>query len=373
MSTAHALLGPSGAHKWIHCTPSARLEEQFPDTTSEYAAEGSLAHSIAELKLKKAFVEPMGPRTFNKELKKLQKDPLYQDEMLKHTDTYLNYVSEIVHSFTSPPYIAVEKKLDYSQYVPEGFGTGDCILIHDNTLYVIDFKYGQGVPVSAFENPQMMLYALGALLDYSFLYPIEKVKMAIVQPRRDSISEYETTADDIMYFATNTVQGAAKLAWKGEGEFVPGEHCRFCRAGSLCRARAVFNTSLESYHYMTPSLISNEEVGSILEKAQDLAKWADKLEAYALAETLKGVEIPGWKAVEGRGKRTFKDQDTAFKHLTANGYEEALLYKREPLTVPAIEELLGKETYKNLMETFVIVEPGKPTLVPISVNRSSVI
>ena len=185
----HALLSASGSARWLACTPSARLEAQFPETTSEYAEEGILAHEIAELKLRKA-TEPMGPRKFNNRIKKFKENPLYQDEMLKHTDTYLDYVSGIVHEYAIRPYVAVEKKLDYSAYVPEGFGTGDCIIIGGDTLHVIDFKYGKGVPVSAETNPQMMLYALGAYLEYSFLYPIEKVVMSIVQPRLDSISEF---------------------------------------------------------------------------------------------------------------------------------------------------------------------------------------
>jgi len=367
----HALLGASGAHKWLHCTPSARLEETLPDSTSEYAQEGSLAHEIGELKLRKAFVEPMGPRTFTNRLKKLQANPLYQEEMLRHTETYLDYVSGVVHGYKTLPYVAIEKKLEYGTYAPEGFGTGDSIIIGGSLMHVIDFKYGKGVPVSAFENPQMKLYALGALLEYSILYGIEQIVMVIVQPRLDSISEFVMSVSDLMYWATNTVMGAAEMAWKGEGEFVPGEHCRFCRANALCRARAEFNTSLEEFGYQKPPLLTNEEVGQILERAQDLAKWAKDLESYALSETLKGVEIPGWKAVAGRGSRKFIDIDEAFKFLVSKGYAEALLYKREPLSAPAIEELLGKPIYKELLIDTDKVEktPGKPTLVPASDPR----
>lgn len=367
----HALLGASGAHKWLHCTPSARLEETLPDSTSEYAQEGSLAHEIGELKLRKAFTDPMGPRTFTNRLKKLQANPLYQEEMLRHTDTYLDYVSGVVHGYKTLPYVAIEKKLDYGKYAPEGFGTGDCIVIGGSVMYVIDLKYGKGVPVSAFENPQMMLYALGALLEYSILYNIEQIMMVIVQPRLDSISEFVMSVSDLMYWATNTVMGAAEKAWKGEGEFVPGEHCRFCRANALCRARADFNTSLEGFNYMRPPLISNEEVGQILERAQDLAKWAKDLEEYALSETLKGGIIPGWKSVAGRGSRKFTDIDKAFKFLVESGFAEALLYKREPLTAPAVEELIGKEAFKALSTEHVIKTPGKPTLVPESDPREA--
>lgn len=368
----HAILSASSAHRWLVCTPSARLEETFPESTSEYAEEGRLAHNIAELKLRKYFIEPMSPRSFNNRLKKFKEHELYQDEMLRHTDTYMEYIQSIVHSFSSPPYIAVEKKLDFSSYVPEGFGTGDCIIIGGSVLWVIDLKYGKGVSVSAENNPQMMLYALGAYEAYNFLYPIETVKMAIVQPRLDSISEWEISINDLLYWATNTVMGAAQKAWTGEGEYVSGGHCQFCRAKSLCRARAEFNMALEEYRGMKPPLISNEEVGQILAKAQDLVKWVKDLEEYALAECLVGNEIPGWKAVEGRSVRQFTDQDEAFKVLIENGIDEAMLYERKPITLAATEKLLGKKKFEELLSEFVERPPGKPTLVPETDKREPI-
>lgn len=372
MSGKHALLSASGAARWLACTPSARLEEQFPDSTSTYAEEGILAHEIAELKLRKAFTEPMGPRKFNNRIKKFKENPLYQDEMLKHTDTYLDYVSGIVHEYAIRPYVAVEKKLDYSAYVPEGFGTGDCIIIGGDTLHVIDFKYGKGVPVSAETNPQMMLYALGAYLEYSFLYPIEKIVVAIVQPRLDSISEWEISTDVLLYWATNTVMGAAEKAFKGEGDFVPGEHCRFCRAKSLCRARSEFNTAIEDKYPDKPPLLSNDEVGQLLIKARDLAKWVKDLEEYALAECLAGSEIPGWKAVEGRSVRQFTDQEQAFNVLVQHGIEEAMLYERKPITLSATEKLVGKKKFNELLASFVDKPPGKPALAPESDKRDPI-
>lgn len=367
----HALLSASASHRWLLCTPSARLEETLPETKSNYAKEGRLAHEIAELKLRKHFTEPMGPRTFSKKLKKLQQNPLYQEEMLKHTDTYMDYVSKVVHTFDSPPYIAIEKKLDYSLYAPEGFGTGDCVIIGGNTLHVIDFKYGKGVPVSAISNPQMMLYALGAYTTYSFLFPIETIKMAIVQPRKDNLSEDSITINDLLAWG-ESVKPIAQKAFNGEGEFIPGDYCKFCRAKALCRARSEFNVSLEEYNLVKPPLISNEEVGQILKKAQDLAKWAKDLENYALSECLKGNQIPGWKAVEGRSIRKFTDQDKAFKILTADGIKKAMLYKREPLTLAKTEELIGKAKFKELLSSYVITPPGKPTLVKESDKRNPI-
>lgn len=368
----HALLSASSAHKWLHCTPSARLEEQFPEVTTEYAEEGRLAHAIAELKLRKAFIEPIGPKTYNNRLNKFKNDPLFQEEMLKHTETYLDYVSKIVHGFNAPPYIAIEKRIDYSTYAPEGFGTGDCIIIGGNILQIVDFKYGKGVPVSAEDNPQMKLYALGAYATYSFLYPIDTVRMSIVQPRLDNISESSLPISELLNWGKN-IKPLAQIAFAGGGVFTPGDWCRFCRAKALCRARSEFNTSLEEFHQMKPPLISNEEVGQILEKAKNLAAWVKDLEDYALSECLKGNEIPGWKAVEGRSTRQFIDQDKAFEILKANGIEEAMLYERKPLTLADVEKLIGKAKFKELLSEYVNTPPGKPTLVPISDKREAII
>lgn len=368
---SHALLSASSSHRWLNCTPSARLEASMPETQSNYADEGNLAHDIAELKVNKHFT-PMGPRTFANKLKKLQEDPLYQDEMLIHTDAYLNYISGIIHSFKTPPYIAVEKKLDYGNFVPEGFGTGDCIIIGGNVLRVIDFKYGKGVPVSAVDNPQMKLYALGAYEAYSFLYTIEKVIMSIFQPRiEDEASEYEITIDELIDWGVD-IKPIAQAAYEGKGEFISGEHCRFCKAKARCRARSDFNLSLEELHKMKPPLITNEEVGAILLRAQDLAKWALDLEEYALAECLQGNEIPRWKAVEGRSVRQFTNQDEAFKTLTDGGIQEAMLYERKPITLTAVEKLLGKKEFEKLLTGLITKPPGKPTLVLESDKREAI-
>lgn len=368
---AHALLGASGAHRWLNCTPSARLEETLPEKQSDYADEGNLAHDIAELKLRKAFVEPMKPRTFNDRLKKLKVHPLYQEEMLKHTDTYLDYISKIVHGHATAPYVAVEKKVNYSVYAPEGYGTGDCIIIGGNVLRVTDFKYGKGVPVSAWDNPQMKLYALGAYIEYSFLYQIDTVEMAIVQPRLDRISEFSMTIADLLAWG-ESIKPIARMAYDGIGDYRPGEHCIFCRAKALCRARSEFYLELEEFKMMQPPLISNEEVGQILGHAQNLAAWVKKLEDYALAECLAGNDILGWKAVRGRSNRTFTDIDAAFKVLTANGIEEVVLYDRKPIALTATEELLGKTRFKELLTPYVNIPPGKPTLVTLSDPREAI-
>lgn len=370
---SHALLSASASNRWLNCTPSVRLEEQFPESTSVYAEEGTLAHEIAELKLRKHFTEPMSQRTFNTRLNKMKRHELFQEEMLKHTDAYLEYLQKITIGMPSQPYVAVEKRIDYSSYAPEGFGTVDCLIIGGNTLYVTDFKYGKGVAVSAEDNPQMKLYALGAYLTYSFLYPIRTIHLAIIQPRLDSISEWSCGADELLKWGEE-IKPIAQKAYAGEGEFVPGEHCKFCRAKAQCRARADKYTVLDDFGGATPPLLKDEEVGEILEIAQQLESWVKDLKEYALAETLKGKEIPGWKAVEGRGSRAYTDIDKAFAHLQENGIDEAVLYERVPLTVAKVEKQLGKKEYRSLLEEPGLVEKkrGKPTLVPVTDKRPAI-
>lgn len=369
----HALLSASGAHRWLVCTPSARLEEQFADTTSDYAREGTLAHEIAELKLCKYFTDPMSQSTYTRRLNKFKEHELFQDEMLKHTDTYLDYLREITIGLDVQPYVAVERQIDYSVVVPEGFGTVDCLIIGGDTLYITDFKYGKGVPVSAENNPQMKLYALGAYYTYSFLYQIKNVHLAIIQPRIDNISEWEISADDLLAWGEE-IKPIAQKAYAGEGEFVPGEHCKFCRAKAQCRAHAKMYTALEDFEMKKPPLLTNEEVGEVLERAQGLEAWVKALKEYALSACLNGEEIPGWKAVEGRSTRIYKDIDQAFEYLKSNGIDEALLYERVPLTVAKLEKQLGKKEFKSLLEEAGLVEkaPGKPTIVPESDKRPAI-
>ncbi|MFY2158220.1 DUF2800 domain-containing protein [Cytobacillus firmus] len=370
---AHAVLSASASHRWLACTPSVRLEEQFPESTSEYAEEGTLAHEIAELKLRKHFVEPISQKAFNARLNKMKKHELYQDEMLKHTDTYLEYLQGIALSLSAAPYVAVEKRINYSSYAPEGFGTVDCLIIGGETLYVTDFKYGKGVAVSAEDNPQMKLYALGAFLEYSFLYPIKEIKLAIIQPRLNSISEFTLTVEELLAWGEE-IKPAAKKAFDGEGDFVPGEHCKFCRAKAKCRARAEEFSALADFTSLKPPLLTDDEVGQMLEKGQHVESWIKALKEYALAECLKGNQIAGWKAVEGRGTRAYADIDAAFDHLINRGLDEAVLYERVPLTVPKLEKQLGKKEFRELLEEagHVVKSAGKPTLAPITDKRQAV-
>ena len=372
---AHALLSASGAHRWLLCTPSARLEERFPDTSSEAAQEGTLAHEIAELKLRN-YINPndVPKRKLNGQIKKMKENPLWQEEITGHTDTYLYYIRDLALSFPSAPAIAVEKRLDLSAYIPEGFGTADCILIRGEDLWVVDFKYGKGVPVSAEENPQMMLYALGAYQAYQILYPIKTVHLTIVQPRLDSISEWTCRIEDLLSFGEEVKEKAA-LAIKGAGEYCPGEsQCRFCRAKAQCRARADYNVQMAFGQDIgkLPPLISSEEAGKYLLMGEDLEKWLKDLKDWALSECLAGKEVPGWKAVEGRGSREWSDMDKALASLIRAGIPEAVLYETKPLTLAQVEKTVGKKEFQEMVGDLVIKRPGKPALVKENDKREAI-
>ncbi len=378
----HALLSASSAKKWLYCTPSAVLEESMPDVESDYAKEGTLAHAICELKLNRLFVDRnMSDRTYKSRLKKLQGEELYQAEMESYTDEYVDYVSSISFEFPHAPFVAVEKRLDYSPWAPEGFGTGDCIIIYGNDMHIIDFKYGMGVPVKAENNPQMALYGLGAWNEYKMLFTIENVHFHIVQPRIRNYSLWTTTRKDLLDWGESFVKPRSALAYKGEGEFSPGSYCKegFCKVYGRCRATADMHMSLmdEALDKATdqirkPPLLSNEEVASILKRAQFLKDWVGKLEAYALGELLKGQDVPGWKLVEGRSNRELTNPDQVFAGLMAAGYEEAVLYTKKPIPLGELEKLIPKEQRGKLLTPYIIKPQGKPTLAPADDKRPAI-
>lgn len=362
----HALLSASSAHRWLKCTKSARLEEQFPDTTSEAAKEGTLAHELAELKVRNYFKPgDVSKRKLTFAIKKFKEDPLWDDEMLIHTDTYIDYIRDVSIKLPATPFVEVEKRVDFSDYVPEGFGTADCIMIQGNTLFVIDFKYGKGVPVSAEENPQMMLYALGAYEACKILYPIERIRLGIVQPRLpDGISEWECTLEELLQFG-DYAKERATLAFAGEGEFAPGEKtCKFCRAKKQCRARSDHNVKMAFNLGDLPPLITKEEAGQRLLAMRDVVAYQKDLQEWALSECLAGNEVPGWKAVEGRRSRDWTDMDAAFEKLTKSGVvAEEILWEKKPLTLAQVEKIIGKKDFADAVGEFVTQKPGKPTLV----------
>lgn len=373
---AHALLSASGAHRWLTCPGSVLLEQQFPDTSSTAAAEGTVAHELAEMKVRNYFYTvDFGKRKLSAAIKKLKENLLWQEEMVGYTDEYLDYIKGIALALKSKPYVAIEKKVDFSTYVPDGFGTADCILIWGDTIHIIDFKYGKSPDgrVSAENNPQMLLYALGAYEAYKLLYPIRQVNLSIVQPRlSDGISEWSCSLDDLLKFGEYVKERAA-LALSGNGKYCPdAKTCKWCRAKAQCRARAEKNVELAFNIGKLPPLITAEEAGRYLSIGEDVAKWLGDLQDWALGECLAGKEVPGWKAVEGRGSRAWTDMDKAFDTLKAAGIDEALLWERKPLTLAQVEKIVGKKEFTSYVGDYVIKAPGKPALVKATDRRPAI-
>ncbi|MEG0778491.1 MAG: DUF2800 domain-containing protein [Oscillospiraceae bacterium] len=370
----HAVLSASAAERWLHCTAAPLIEAGMPDAGSSYAAEGTLAHSVAELKARKKFTI-MGVRAYNAALKKLKADELWQAEMDVHTDTYLSRLTERAMCYAELPHVALEVRVDYSEYAENGFGTADCVMLGGDTLSVIDFKYGQSPNgrVSAENNSQMMLYALGALNNYKMFYgdTIKHVHLEIIQPRLDNISEWELSREELENWGNDTVKPAAAEAMSGEGKFCEGSWCHFCRAKAKCRLRAETNTALEDFKFAVSPTLSNTEIGEILIRAQRLKAWVSDLEDYALAACLKGEVVPGWKLVEGRSLRQFNDTETALSAIISAGTPKEMLYDYKPKTLAQIEKLMGVKPFCEVAGEYVIKPPGKPTLVPETDRREA--
>lgn len=388
MPDKHAILSPSAAHRWLHCTPAPRVEAEFPETTSEYAEEGRLAHSVCELAAKKKFTV-MNNRTYNSRLKKLKADPKWDDEMLSTAATYVEHLTEHAMRFEHAPYVALEVQVDITDYAPEAFGTCDCVMIGGDELIITDYKHGKGVPVSAQDNPQMLLYALGALKLYRPIYGdmIRRVSTYIDQPRLGSYDGASMTVEELLAWG-ESIKPKAAAAFMGTGEFAPGEWCRFCRAKAKCRARANQNTALEDFKDCIPlgrsipmqaeydatgfkpsNCLTDEEIGALLVRAEGLVAWYDDLKEYALAACLNGKTIPGWKAVEGRSTRAWTDQDAALEALVAGGVEEAIIYDRVPKTLAQLEKVIGKQRFGELVGGMITKSPGKPALAAESDKR----
>lgn len=373
MPTQHALLSASGAHRWLHCTGSPLLEKDFPDSTSVYAQEGTLAHELCELKLM-AYTGEITKRKLTSMKNRLMKSELWQPEMESTSETYLDYIKDITMSYTVKPVILTEKRVDFSRYVPEGFGTADCLILAGDTLHVVDYKHGKGVVVDADHNPQMMLYALGAMSELSLLYRFKFVHMTIVQPRVNNISEFTMTADELTEWGESVVKPKAEAAMSGKGEFEAGDWCRFCRAKRQCKTRYESNDSLypELSAQHDPRLITLEELGKYLKRGKDMAAWLEDMKEYALSESLAGADVPGWKAVEGRGSRAFTDTDEAVDTLIKNGIDESVLYERRVLTLAQMEKAVGKKAFGEIVGNLVVKNPGKPTLVEESDKRPKI-
>ena len=361
---AHAKLSASGASRWATCPGSVQMEEGIPDKESIYAQEGTLAHELSELKLKHYLdSKGFGKRKLNAAVKKIKEDVLYQAEMDGFTDNYVDFIKEKALSFPSKPYIEIEKRVDFSSWVPGGFGTCDCILIHGTTLSIIDLKYGKGVPVSAEKNEQLILYALGAYNAFSLIYDIKKIEMNIVQPRLNNYSSWEVDLTELLLWGDYfNVQSSKALS--GTGELVPSaKACKFCKARDICSVRAENNLSLESEIHLNPNEIPRDKLFEYISRGEDIAKWVNDLKAYALNLCLTGEDVKGLKAVAGRTSRSWTNQDEALKKLIDGGIDEAIIFDKVPLTLAKLEKALGKEQFNNLVGDMVVTSTGKPTLV----------
>ena len=358
----HALLSASSSHRWLNCPPSARLCEGYDDKGSNFAAEGSDAHSLCEYKLRKAL---------GMEAKDPTEDLTWYDaEMEESASGYAAFVMELVaeaKKTCSDPVVLIEQRLDYSKYVQSGFGTGDCVLISDGTLHIVDFKYGRGVLVEAEDNPQMKLYALGALEIFDCLYDIDTVSMTIYQPRRANVSTFTLTRQELLDWAETVLVPTAELAYAGDGEYHCGEWCQFCKAKADCRERARANMELARYEFRQPPLLTDEEVEEILGKLDSLMDWASDIKDYALQAAISGKHWSGYKLVEGRANRRYTDENAVVAAVKAAGYDP--FDEPKLLGVTAMTTLLGRKQFNDILGGLITKPQGKPTLVPESDKR----
>lgn len=366
----HAVLSPSSAHRWIPCPPSARANEGL-DESSEYAEEGTLAHSIGETfcnfqlgRLKRYEAEEA--------LQKHKQHKLYKPEMLSYCKDYANFVIEKYNGMPKGTVIEVEHKVNLSTYVPEGFGTIDIKMVGGTKLLIIDKKYGQGVKVSAVRNKQLMTYAVGLLVEWSFIFDIETVEMWIFQPRLDNISSWSVSANELLNWAKDELNPAAVLAWKGDGIRVAGDHCKFCKVKGSCRGLYDYNKPVFDKTLVNPATLSDEEIADILDRGKIFVEFINAVQDYALKKALNsGKQWPGYKVVSGRSNRSFLDVMKVKSLLKKAGYSDDVLYTRELISLTAIESLLSKKRFNKLLGSLVTKPQGRPTLVPLSDDRAA--
>ena len=357
----HALLSASSSERWLNCPPSARLCESYNDKGSNYAAEGTNAHELCEYKLRQALgIEAKDPT---------ENLTWFNEEMADCASGYAAYIIEQVEAAKqncADPVVLIEQRVDFSRWVESGFGTADCIIIADGTLQICDYKHGLGVLVSAEKNPQMQCYALGALELFDGIYDIDTVLMTIYQPRRDNISTYELSKDELYRWADEVLKPTADLAFAGDGNFLCGEWCGFCKAKHDCRARADANLELARYDFKLPPLLTDEEVEEILTRIDDLVAWATDIKEYALQQAISGKEWNGWKLVEGRSNRKYTNETAVADAVSSAGFDP---YDHKVLGVTAMQKLLGKSRFDELLAAYIEKPQGKPTLVPDSDKR----
>lgn len=362
----HAYLSASSAHRWLICPPIVALEAEMEDRQSSYTLEGTEAHELSELKLRK-FLGEKNTRAINKFKKEAQ---FFDAEMDEATDTYVALVEEQYNQYDQPT-MELEVRVDFSRWVPDGFGTSDVVILADNVIEIIDLKYGKGVPVEAYQNPQLMLYALGAYATYDVLYDFEKIRMTIVQPRLDSVSTFEIEVEELLYWADNYVAPRAAQAYEGIGEWtITADVMKFSKVRAQLRPRAEMNFKLiDKYIEEDSASLNEEEIAEILERSTEIKQWVEHVEAYALDQALNhGATYPGFKVVEGRSNRKITDEGAVAEVLEAEGFEE--IYKPKALlALGQLEKMVGKQKFADLVNEYIIKPPGKPTIVSESDKR----
>ena len=357
----HAYLSASASHRWLACPPSAKLCAQEEDRGSPYAQQGTDAHELCQYLVEKALGYKVRDPT---------EDLSYYDaEMQESAEGYRDFVMEQVEAarqLCRDPLVCVEQTLDFSKWVEHGFGTGDCVIVADSLLHIIDFKYGVGVLVEARENSQLMCYALGALDTFSGLYDISRVRLSIFQPRRSNVDSWDISKEDLLKWADEVLAPTARLAYEGGGEFHAGEHCRFCKVKAACRARADYSMDLAKYEFAPPPTLDEAEIAAILPQIDDLVSWADDVKTYALSKALSGTKYPGWKLVEGRSNRRYSSPEAVASIVEEAGYDP---YEKKLLGITAMQKQLGKKRFEELLGGYIEKPQGRPVLVPASDKR----
>ena len=380
--TAHAKLSASGSEKWMTCTPSANLEAQFPDEGSEFAREGTFAHELFEMEMN-YILERLTGKDYKTRRAALMKNAFYSQELEDYVQEAVDFATERIREIKhecKDPVIMVEKRLDFSNWVPEGFGTGDLVIVADGIVEVMDLKYGKGIYVDPLSNSQLRLYGLGAINELSHLYDIFRVRMTVLQPRLHNFGSEELHADVLLDWAANEVAPRATQAWLGKGEFVAGEHCTscFCKARYTCPARAAQAIAIAQQEFgaiedaqpALPESLSMDRIAELLPKADMVIDWFNDLKAYALKQaTEHNTIVPGYKMVEGRSNRKYSDQDAVAAKLVASGVPEEVIYERSLLGITAMEKAVGKKVFAEVLDGLIVKPEGKPTLVPVSDKR----
>jgi len=357
----HAYLSASASHRWLNCPPSVKLCEGMEDKPSEYAMEGTDCHELCAYLVEKAFgkdvADPTGSLSY------------YNTEMRNCAEEYCNFVLEQLEEakkYCSDPQVYIEQRLDFSKWVEHGFGTGDCVIVADDVLQICDYKHGLGVLVSAENNSQLMCYGLGGLELFDELYDIRTIKMTIFQPRRENISTWSISKDELLSWANEVLKPTAALAYEGKGEYKAGDHCIFCRAKSICRKRAEHNLELAKYDFEMPATLDEIEIAAILPRIDQLISWGNDLKDYALEMAQRGTHFEGYKVVEGRSNRKYTDETAVEEAVKKAGFDP---YERKLLSITAMSTMLGKKAFEEILGGLVFKPPGKPTLVPESDKR----